>query len=389
MNPPTVFLIAGETSGDLLGARLMVRLKERTCGAVRFDGVGGPRMQAEGLVSRFPMDELSVMGLAEVVPRIPRLLRRIAEMTAAIEAERPDVVVTIDAPDFCFRVARRVARTRNHPPLVHYVAPTVWAWRPGRARKIARFLDHLLALFPFEPPYFEREGLACSFVGHPAVESGVGEGDGDRFRRAHGLAADGRLLLLLPGSRRAEIAHLLPVFIETVRRLASAHPDLAVAVPIAPSVRDAVLLGLAELPVRPILIEDETSKFDAFAAADAALAASGTVTLELALARTPTVVAYKVNRLTAAILRRVLRTEFVALPNIVLGQLVMPELLQESCTPERLAHEVGKLLAEPAARTAQLRALEKVAAELGAGGPSPSVRAADIVLTMTAKGGRE
>ncbi|MDB5364464.1 MAG: lpxB [Rhodospirillales bacterium] len=388
MTTPTIFLIAGEASGDLLGARLMARLKERTRGAVRFDGIGGPHMQAEGLVSRFPMSELSVMGIAEIAPRIPHLLRRIRETAAAITASNPAIVLTIDAPDFAFRVARRVARNTPHPPLVHYVAPTVWAWRPGRARKIARFLDHLLALFPFEPPYFEREGLACSFVGHPAIEGGAGKGDGDAFRRAHGLRADQKLLLLLPGSRHGEVSRLLPVFVETVRRLAPAHPGLAVAVPVASSVRDAVLLGLADLAVSPIVVDGEPAKFDAFAAADVALAASGTVTLELALSRTPTVVTYKANWLTAALVRAVLKTKFAALPNVVLGRMAMPELIQERCNPTDLSAEVGKLLADPGARTEQRRAAEQVAAAMGFGGASPSARAADIVLTLTANGGR-
>ncbi len=388
MSTPTIFLVAGEASGDLLGARLMARLKERTRGAVRFDGVGGPLMQAEGLVSRFPMHELSVMGVAEVVPRIPQLLRRIRETAAAITESNPAIVVTIDAPDFSFRVAKRVARNQAHPPLVHYVAPTVWAWRPGRARKIARFLDHLLALFPFEPPYFEREGLACSFVGHPAIEGGAGKGDGDAFRRLHGLRADQKLLVMLPGSRHGEVSRMLPTFIETVRRLVQAHPDLAVVVPVASSVRDAVLLGLADLAVSPIVVDGDAAKFDAFAAADAALAASGTVTLELALSRTPTVVTYKASWLTAALVRAVLKTKFAALPNIVLGRMAMPELIQERCNPVDLSAEVDRLLSDPDARSEQRRAGEQVAVAMGFGGASPSARAADIVLTLTANGGR-
>jgi lipid-A-disaccharide synthase len=388
MTTPTIFLIAGEMSGDLLGARLMARLKERTRGAVRFDGIGGPQMQAEGLVSRFPMDELSVMGIAEIVPRLPQLLRRIRQTEAAILSSNPDIVVSIDAPDFSFRVAKRVARNKPHPPLVHYVAPTVWAWRPGRARKIARFLDHLLALFPFEPPYFEREGLACSFVGHPAIESGAGKGDGDAFRRSHGLSRDQKLLLVLPGSRHGEVSRMLPIFVETVRRLVQLHPDLAVAVPVASSVRDAVLLGLADLAVSPIVVDGEAAKFDAFAAADVALAASGTVTLELALSHTPTVVTYKANWLTAALVRAVLKTKFAALPNVVLDRMAMPELIQERCNPTDLSAEVDRLLVDPAARIEQRRAGEQVAAAMGFGGASPSARAADIVLTLTANGGR-
>lgn len=382
---PLIFLTAGESSGDLLGARLMARLKERTGGNVRFAGIGGPEMEAEGLQSLFPMRDLAVMGLAEVLPRIPHLLRRIRQTIQAIREQQPSILVTIDSPDFSFRVARRVAGSGI--PLVHYVAPTVWAWRPGRAKSIAQFLDHLLALYPFEPPYFEAVGLPCSFVGHPVIESGAGKGDGFAFRRANGIESDQPLLLLLPGSRRSEITRLLPVFVETLKRLQARHPNLQVVVPTVPHVAELVTAGLAGAPLAPRVIIDQTQKFAAFAAADVALAASGTVTLELALSSLPTVVAYKVAPLTAAIVRRMLRTKFVALPNIILGREAMPELLQENCTPEATTAAVDLLLSDPGQRTAQRRAAEEVARALGSGGVLPSARAADIVLTLSAPSG--
>lgn len=375
---PLVFLIAGEVSGDLLGGRLMAALSRRTGGRVRFAGVGGPRMRAEGLDPLFPMDDLAVMGLAEVLPRLPTLLRRMREATSAVRRLRPDVVVTIDAPDFCFRVGRRIRG--EGIPLVHYVAPTVWAWRPGRARKVAAFLDHLLALLPFEPPYFEREGLPCTFVGHPVVEGGAGRGDGARFRAARGIPAGAPLLCVLPGSRQGEVARLLPAFGEAVARLARSHPGLEVAVPTVGTVRDRVAEAVRGWPVRAHLVEGDEDKYDAMAAAAVAMAASGTVALELALAGLPSVIAYRLSPLTAALARRLVRVRHVNLVNIMLDRPLVPELLQEDCTPERLEEEVDRLLRDPEARRAQREGAAEVAAWLGRGGTPPAERAAEVVL---------
>ncbi|MDP6706130.1 MAG: lipid-A-disaccharide synthase [Alphaproteobacteria bacterium] len=375
-------LVAGEPSGDLLGARLMSALGERTHGRARFFGVGGEAMSAQGLESLFPMSELSVMGLAEVLPRVPRLFRRLRETQAAALAAGPDALVTIDSPGFNFRLAKRL---RGHGiPLVHYVAPSVWAWRPGRARKVAGFLDHLLALLPFEPPYFERHGLACSFVGHPAVEGGVGAGEGERFRQGHQVGA-APLVLLLPGSRMMEVGRHLPIFEATLARLRRGQPDLVAALPAAPAVAGAVLTGVGRWPGRNLVVVGEAEKFDAFAAADAALAVSGTVTLELALAATPTVVAYRGNLLSAAIARRLLRIEHVSLANILLGRELQPEFLQENCQADGLAAALEARLAggadEPLAEAA--RALKSMLAPDGA---RPSSRAADVVLEVVRKG---
>lgn len=377
---PLVFLIAGEPSGDLLGARLMDAMKRKANGSIRFAGIGGERMIAEGLETLFPLHELSLMGIAELLPKLPNLIRRLKQTAAEIRHRRPDVVVTIDAPDFCFRIAKRLKGSGI--PFVHYVAPTVWAWRPKRARKIAAFLDHLLALLPFEPPYFEREGLPCTFVGHSIVEGGAASGDAGRFRAQHGIASGTRLLTVLPGSRRSEISRLLPDFKATLERLAPNHPGLVAVVPTVPHVRDTVAAEVAGWPVPVILVEGDQDKYDAFAASEVALAASGTVALELALARLPAVIAYRMHPVTVGLYRRFIRVKYANLVNIMLDRMLVPEFLQENCTPDNLAEAVGKLLDDPAARAEQRDGVAEVARWLGQGGPPPSERAADVVFDI-------
>ncbi len=379
---PLIFLVAGEPSGDALGASLMAALKERTGGAIRFAGVGGEGMAAQGLDSLFPMADLSVMGVAEVLPRLPKILRRLGETTDAARRLRPAAVVTIDAPDFCFRLAKRLRGAGI--PLIHYVAPSVWAWRPGRARKIAAFLDHLLALLPFEPPYFQREGLACTFVGHPVVESGVDRGDGPKFRERHGIAAGAPLICVLPGSRRSETSRLLPVFAKTVAGLRSSRPDLVAVVPVIGAAADEVVRAVADWPVPTTVIRGRADKIDAFAAADVALAASGTVALELAMAETPAVIAYRVSPVSAWLARRLIRVSYVSLVNLVLDRPVMPELLQEECRPELLTASLDVLLTDEAARRTQIEAGREALLRLGRGGPSPGERAAAVVLDVIA-----
>lgn len=381
--PLHIFLIAGEPSGDLLGARLMAALRRQTGGVVRFSGIGGERMVAEGLTPLFPMSELALMGLVELLPRLPGLLRRLAETVAAIRAARPDAVVTIDAPDFCFRVARRLRGAGI--PFIHYVAPTVWAWRPGRAARIAPLFDHLLALLPFEPPYFERVGLPCTFVGHPIIESGADRGDGAGFRSRHGIAPAAPVLTVLPGSRTSEIGRLSPDFGRTLAHLAPRYPDLVVPVPTVPHVRDRVAAAIASWPVRTLLVEGDREKYDAFAASTAALAASGTVALELALARVPAVIAYRVHPLTAALYRRLVRVRYANLVNLMLDRMLVPELLQEDCRPDKLAAAVAGLLDDPAARQAQIEGAALVAGWLGLGATPPSERAATVVRQVVAE----
>lgn len=382
MTAPLVFLIAGEPSGDALGARLMAALKRLTGGDVRFAGIGGERMAAEGLETLVPQSELALFGVFELLPQLPNVLRRMKETVAEILRRRPDVVVTIDSPGFNARVARKVREAAPDIPLVHYVAPTVWAWKPERAKSYAKLYDHLLAILPFEPPYFEREGLPCTFVGHSVVESGAGQGDGLCFRRTHGLDPTARLLTLLPGSRAGEVRRLLPVFGATLGLLKRSHPNLVAVVPTVRTVRDHVAAGVADWPVRTILVEGEAARNDAYAAAEAALAASGTVALELALARLPAVIAYRLNPVTVALYRRLIKVKYVNLVNLMLDRMLVPELLQEDCRPDRLAEALGGLLDDPAARQAQIDGVAEVASWLGQGGTPPSERAARVVFDV-------
>jgi len=376
---PLFFLLAGEPSGDLLGGRLMAALRERTGDRVNFAGIGGAHMIGQGLQPLFPMSELSIMGLAEVVPQIPHMLRRIRETVAEVERLRPAALVTIDAPDFSFRVARR-ARGLG-VPLVHYVAPSVWAWRPGRAAAIAGFLDHLMALLPFEPPYFEKVGLPCTFVGHPAVEQGQG-GDGRRFRDKYGIPPDRKLILMLPGSRRGEVTRLLPPFVAALGLLRARGLDFKTIAPVGPHLVAQVAPVLAESGLDAAIVHGESEKFDAFAAADVALAKSGTVTLELALASVPTVIAYRINPLTHMIARRLITARFAGLPNVILDRELMPEFLQDDCRPDRLAAALEAILNDGPERRAQLEGMAKLGVSLAPPGLTPSHAAADVVLRV-------
>lgn len=378
-----IYLIAGEPSGDFLGGRLMAALKERTQGAVRFAEIGGEEMAAQGLQSRVPLDELAIMGVMEVLPRARRIFRRVAETIDDILRLRPDAVVTIDSSGFTWRVAHGLRRRGARLPLIHYVAPMVWAWRAGRARRMARWYDHLLVLLPFEPKYFETVGLACTYVGHPVVESGADRGDGVAFRRRHGIAAEAKLVVLLPGSRRGEVARLLPIFKGATLALAQRDPGLRVALPTTATVEAMVRAAVADWPV-PAIVVGRAEKYDAFAAGDVALAASGTVALELAMAGLPAVVAYRINELTHALVKRIVKVPYAHLLNLVLKREAVPELLQENCTPGRLAAVLQRLLDDPAARAAQVAACREGLAALGLGALSPSLRAADQVLAIIA-----
>jgi len=381
---PLLYLIAGEPSGDLLGGSLMAALKRRTGGAVRFAGIGGPKMIEQGLAPLFPMTELAVMGLAEILPKLRRLMRRGEETVADIARLKPAALITIDSPGFTLRVAQRAVPLGV--PRIHYVAPSVWAWKPERAAKIAKYLTHLLALLPFEPPYFEKEGLPCSFVGHPAIEGPAGKGDATAFRVRHGLAPDRKVIIMLPGSRAGEIDRLLPVFLEALRRLMQGREPFTVAVPAPDYLAGKVRAGLAGSGLEAILLTGDTEKFDAFAAAEAALAKSGTVTLELALSGVPAVIAYKVNRISYFIAKRLQVGTYIGLPNVILDRPLMPELLQHDCTPDRLAAEMSRLLDDPAARQAQLVGGKEIRRLLSPEGRNPSEAAADAVLNVLTGG---
>ncbi len=265
------------------------------------------------------------------------------------------------------------------------MAPTVWAWKPKRAAKYAAIYDHLLAILPFEPPYFEREGLACSFVGHSVVEGGAGQGDAQRFRTQHGVAPGERLIAILPGSRKGEVTRLLPIFRSTLERLLPAHPGLVAVIPTVATVRARVTAAVADWPLRTIVVEGDAAKYDSFAAAEAALAASGTVALELALARLPTVIAYRLNPVTVALYRRLIRVKYVNLVNLMLDRMLVPELLQQDCRPDRLAVEIARLLDDPQARQDQIDGVAEVARWLGQGDRPPSERAARVILEIVAQ----
>jgi lipid-A-disaccharide synthase len=341
------------------------------------------------------MQELSVMGLAEVLPRLPNLLRRIRETGDAVAAAAPDALVTIDSPDFSLRVAKRARRLRPDLRTIHYVAPSVWAWRPGRAAKMARFIDHVLALLPFEPPYMEAAGMTCDFVGHPVAAEPQATPEETAALRAELAVAPGQpLLALLPGSRRGEVTRLAPVFADVVRRLRTRMPDLAVVLPAAPGVVD--LLDTVLKPDEagwPHLLDPrgfaapawEARKRAAFAAADAGLAASGTVSLELAAAGTPMVIAYDASALTAYLVKRMVRIDTANLVNLVTETRAVPEFLFEDCTPERITPAVETLLTDPAAAAVQRSAGDRAMQLLGRGGEPPGLRAARSVLAAISR----
>ena len=384
MSGPVIWLLAGEASGDVLGARLMAALRA-TRPELRFRGVGGPRMEAAGLVSLFPMRELAVMGLAEVLPRLRRLRTRLDEALAAIERDRPALVVTIDSPGFALRLLRRVASLGIRR--VHYVAPQAWAWRESRVRRFPGLWDRLLCLLPFETAFYARHGIEAVFVGHPVLESGADRGDGARFRARHGIGPDQNIVVLMPGSRRNEAPRLLPVFGAMLRRIARRRSDIVPVVPASPVVAHLVEAAARRWPMRPIVVTDADDKHDAYAAASAALTKSGTSTLELALAGVPMAVTYRVNRLTAILARRLIRVPHVAMVNLLAGREVVPELLQERCAPGPLARTLLTLVDDRAAAEAQRAAFAGVMETLrGPGGRAPSeVAAAEILGLLDAR----
>ncbi|KAB2917052.1 MAG: lipid-A-disaccharide synthase [Hyphomicrobiaceae bacterium] len=384
-----LFLVAGEHSGDALGGKLMAALNLRRRGRIRYLGVGGAEMAAQGLVSQFPIDDVAVMGISAIVGRLPRILRRVYGTVAAAVVAEPDAVVIIDSPEFTHPIARRIRAKLPDTPIIDYVSPSVWAWRPGRARKMREYVDHVLALLPFEPDAHARlGGPPCTYVGHPLIERVPWLGALDTGPLAERLALPpGRsLLLVLPGSRPSEVKRLMKPFGEALTRLIERGRSFEVAIPVVPSVRALVEERLPSWPVRPHLLEGEEDKFRAFKLARAALAASGTVTLELALAGTPMVVAYKVDAVMAPALRLMITAPSAVLANLVLGEKVFPEFHQEDCTGLKLANALAPLLGESPARDRQLAALARVPERLRLPKGTPSEAAADIVLHYAESG---
>ena len=374
-----LFLVAGEPSGDRLGAALMAGLKTLSPG-IRFDGIAGPLMQAEGMGSLFPMEELSIMGIAEVLPKYFKLLARIRETAEAVLASGAQALVTIDSPDFCLRVARLVKEKRPDIKVIHYVAPSVWAWRPGRAAKMAKVVDHVLALLPFEPPYMTAAGMTCDFVGHPVVSEPLATP-----QEIQQFQGDGPLILALPGSRRGEVARLAPVLGQVLARVKATHPRARVVLPTVRGVADLVADLTAPWPIRPQILTDPAQKLAAFAAADVAIAASGTVSLELASNFCPMVIAYKLHPISFWLMKRAALIDTVTLVNLVSDTRAVPEFLGPDCRPDPIASALLALLPDGPARQAQLDAMRLTMQRLGQGGEAPCLLAARSVLRVLAE----
>lgn len=371
-----IYLVAGESSGDVLGARLMQALQNQTGGDVEFSGVGGPEMQSEGLRSLFPMEELSVMGIVEILPHAKKLMGRMREVAGEVERLQPSALVTIDAPAFAHGVAKRV----HGVPKIHYVAPQLWAWRPWRIGKFRRHFDHLLALLPFEPAWFEARNMPCRFVGHPVLESGADKGDGAAFRRRYDIDAEAPVLCCLLGSRRGEVARHAEPFREAIRLVAAAHPHVVCVYPTVPHLADRVAEMVEDWPGRSIVLRGAAEKFDAMQASNAALAASGTVALELAMARVPTVIGYRTAPVTYWFARRLINVDYAHIVNLILNRAVVPERLQNDCTGEILAEDLLRLMGPDG--VSQIENVAPGLAALGADGDSPSKRAAAAVLDI-------
>jgi len=383
IDPPlTLMLVCGEPSGDRLGAELMAALRSLAGADIRIVGVGGRAMAAQGLESLFPLDDTAVMGLREVVPRIPAILRRVRQAVDFAVRTRPAAVVLIDSPDFTHRIARRLKRIAPHIRTVNYAAPQVWASRSWRARKMGRYFDLVLALLPFEAPFFEAHGLRAVFVGHPAIERAAAMTGGEALRARLGIAPGAPLLAILPGSRMNEVRLLLPPFREAVANLRRAVADIVCAIPAVDHVSRYMHEHTRDWPSPLHILDNDPDKFAAFDAARAAIAASGTVTTELALAGTPMVVGYRLGALTYALVRPFVRVRFITLANILLDRPAVPELIQGACTGAALASAALPLLCDEAARAGQKRDLAEAMSKLGVGGEAPSLRAARALLTF-------
>jgi lipid-A-disaccharide synthase len=378
-----VMLVACEESGDRLGADLMRALKERTGGAVRFAGAGGRDMAGEGVESLFPIDDLAIIGLGAIPRRLPTILRRIRETAEAIVATRPDVLVIIDSPDFTHRVARRVRAAAPSIPIVDYVSPSVWAWRPWRARAMRRYIDHVLALLPFEPAiYRQLGGPPCTYVGHPLVER-VGELRPNQDEGSRRLSSP-PVVVALPGSRSTEIRSLLPIFGGAIALARARHSPLEVVLPTLPHLVEQVEAATANWPLHPRIVVARDDKHAMFRIARAALAKSGTVTLELALSGVPMVAAYKVSLLEEIVARLAVSVHSVILANLVLGENVVPQYLQRACSPLNLADGLVPLLGDTPARRRQVDAFARLDEVMEIGQGVPSRRAADVVLKLAA-----
>ncbi len=379
-----IFLIAGEASGDTIGAVLIEALKEQIPGDVQFSGIGGPLMKDAGLDVLLPMDQLNVMGFFELIPALPRLYKIYQATLAEIEKQDPDIVVTIDLPDFNFFIGSGLKkRGKSKAKIIHYVAPTVWAWRPKRAHKIAAFLDGLICLLPFEPEYFEKHGLKTKFVGHPIAQE-VQDGDGDAFKKSKGIPGDAKVVGLLFGSRESEIKRHGAIMKETMLHLREKHDNIYVVVPTLPHMEYHVLNLLEDFDFPSYVVKEKEYKWDAFASLDVALAVSGTVALELAYKGVPHVILYRMNPLNWQIAKFVIKVRHAHLANIMMKETVVPEFLQHQCKPDKIAEDILKLMDDPEAIAAEQAAFEKLREMLNTGDDeSSSAKAARFVLEIT------
>ena len=386
--PLRIFVVAGEHSGDALGGKLMPALKAKLGGAVEFAGVGAEEMAHVGLVSIFPMSDVAVMGPMRILRHLPKIVFRVYQAVDAALAFKPDAVVIIDSPEFTHPIAKRIRKRAPDIPIINYVSPSVWAWRPGRAKKMRAYIDEVLALLPFEPDAHARlGGPHCSYVGHPLIErlDEINSAGGAELAQRLGLDAKTPVLVVLPGSRRSEVERLIGIFGETVERLKQQGHDFAVVIPAVPHVREMIVQKTSAWPVKPQIVDSGADRFAAMRLARAALAASGTVTLELALAGTPMVVAYKIERLIGPVVRRLLQVKTVVLANLVLGEVAFPEFIQQDCTADNLSRALKPLLSDSPARAAQLAALARIPERLHLDHGTPSEAAAKSVADVISK----
>lgn len=384
--PKRIYLIAGEASGDKLGASLMQNLINLYGNKYEFIGIGGPLMEERGLRSLFPMEELSLMGLTAIIPKIPNLLKRINQTVNHITQIEPDIVITIDSPGFNKRVAKKIRQKILNIPLTHWVAPSVWAWKPKRAKKMATLFDNLLCLLPFEPPFFEKEGLKSYITGHPITSLGADKGNGVQFRQKYNIAPNSILVTLLPGSRLSEVKRLLPIYKDAISMLKNQYEDLQITVPLASVVADIVKKDIQTWDINTVFIADENEKYDAFAASNAALAASGTVSLELAMAKVPMVIGYTMGKLTDNIAKKLVKVKYASLINILEDKPLIPEFIAEDCTAENLYNQLNKFLSGQ--ETPDFAAWNNALVQLGLG-KNPGETAAEIVNQIMDKHNEE
>lgn len=377
-----IFIIAGEASGDQLGASVLKALKVRD-GNLQIRGIGGTEMRKAGLLeSFFPMEELSLMGIAEIIPEIPNMLKRIRQTVDAIKVYNPDIVLSVDCPDFSLRVQKALSSTTCRAKRIHMVAPTVWAWRPKRAAKMAQYLDGIMCLYPFEPPYFEKEGLRAAFIGHTMMGTGILTGNRSVFRFRHMIGHNQKVLGLFFGSRSSEIEKNSDLILDVAARLKADNPDLCFIVPTIPRWKEIITEKLSSRGLKAIITDDSSEKWDAFAACDAALAVSGTVALEIAVVGVPHLITYQMNKVTWTLLRKLVKTQYAHLANIMLGREAIPEFVQKRATAELIVPALKELLYDPHFRQSQLDDFQTIRNFLQPGdNKNPADEAAGFILS--------